>query len=653
MIRSRALFWFGFALATFVRAEPAGKFTDLGPQVTATTIQGSVFARTDAGADLVYTVARGQPGHLLGYELPSGKPVLDLPIPKTDGCWNLAVSSDGWLYLPGGEGHLFRVRPGTDRLEDLGVALAGETIIWDLSAGNDGEIFGGTYPGGRVFRYQPKEGFSDAGRGSIVAGENYVRAVAVHRPSGKVFVGVGSHAHLIELDPKTGAKRELLPEKYRAEEAAYSLGIVPDEKAGDRLLVWVTNVNQTLLYNIKTGVFERTLGTVSVKSAARPVGTRRVYFSDGTNLCTFDLDHTEQAPESLTRCAGANAMRARDDGHIDALTRSTQVVTFDPATKKSATVALHVPPQPIPLQSITLGPDGRMWMGGYLAGGHAAFDPATGRTELYKGLSQTERMAILGSRIYFGIYPHGRLYVYDTAQPWGMSVGNNPKKIADIPGQSRPIATLAVPELNKIFFGTVPEYGHLGGALVVVDADTNAIKVHEGIVAKQSIVSLVYTGGALVGGTSIWGGLGEPPAEKDAKLFGWDPRTEKKTFEFVPIAGANAITCLVNGPDKNLWGIADGTLFVFDPVKHEVLSRAHLFDVHYATEKKFVWRDAFLVAHPSGQIYGVIDSHFFRLDPQTKSAVELRRTPGLELLSMDRDGRLYFREMTHLWRYEP
>ena len=122
--------------------------------------------RGDAGDDRIYTVVRGVPAHLLAYDVASGKNVLDLAMPNVDGAWNATVSSDGWLYLPSGNGHLVRYKPGAASAQDLGVALPGETVMWDVTAGADGEVFGATYPGCRVFRYRDGEGFSDAGRGA-------------------------------------------------------------------------------------------------------------------------------------------------------------------------------------------------------------------------------------------------------------------------------------------------------------------------------------------------------------------------------------------------------------------------------------------------------------------------------------------------------
>ena len=549
-------------------AAESGTFENLGPQVSARTIQGSVFFRDKAGKDLVYAAERGEPGHLLAYEVATGQSVLDLPMIGNDGAWEIDVSSDGWVYTAGGHGHMFRHRPGTASVEDLGQATPGQTVVWDVTPGADGEVFVGTYPGCRVVRYRDKEGFSDVGRGPLVEGENYVRCVAYHAASGKIYAGVGSHAHLIELDAKTGEKRELLAEKTSGQQAVYSLGVVPDEKSGDRLLAWVTDRNLTLVYNLRTRQLEREIPTQSVKAVVRAPDNEKVYFSDGERLKCFDLDKPNDPPQDLARCVGANAMRWLDADHLCVMTRYG-LVDYD---AKSGTVqgrSLEIPPQPIPIQSIELGPDGKMWMGGFLAGGTTAFDPATGKSEEHRGMSQIERIGVLGDELYLGVYPHARLYRFDPAKAWD---ADNPHKIGQIEGQSRPIAMLGVPALQKVFVGTVPEYGTLGGHLMMYDPKSDGLQDYGQAVANQSVVSLAYADGLVIGGSAICGGLGMKPSEKEAKVFGWDATAGKKSFELVPVPGAGAITCLINGPGKNVWGVADATLFILDPAGQKVVS---------------------------------------------------------------------------------
>src|SRR5262249_43730248 len=144
---------------------------------------------------------------------------------------------------------------------------------------------------------------------------------------------------------------------------------------------------------------------------------------------------------------------------------------------------------------------------------------------------------------------------YNTKAQWNPGA-NNPRRIADLgpENQSRPMAMLGVADLNQVFIGTIPEYGQLGGVLAVYDIGTGKTAVHHDVVPKQSICSLVYHKCLVIGGTTIFGGLGQKPETTEAKLFVWDPTSNSKTFE-TSVAGAKAITGLFVGPDGNVWGM--------------------------------------------------------------------------------------------------
>lgn len=641
--------WLLFFPGRNLMAQSTGNpFTNLGPQLRASMIQGSIFIHDVSGRSLVYTVVRGEPAHLLGYDRISGKLLLDQPLPGADGAWDMAYSPDGWLYVPGASGSLFRHRPGTQEVENLGMALEGETYVWSLTTGRNGEIFGATYPGCRVFRYHPKDGFSDVGKGPLVPGENYVRTLAFHNRTGKLYAGIGSHANLIELDPVTGQKKELLPAKYKSKEFVYGLELVYNVKGGDRLMALLNSGQTTLIYNLKTHKVEAELDSIDMKTVLPDPGGRFVYVTSRSKLRKLDLTRPADKPVYLGETgASANAMGWSEDGQVLVLTYKGIVHRFNTATRTGSQTALEIPGQPIPIQSIHYGPDNRIWMGGYLAGGNAAYDPATGQTTAYKGLEQTEGMTTQGNNIYLGIYPKGRFYVYDTKQPW--ITEKNPLFLGEIPGQSRAFAILNVEEKKKVYFGTVPEYGQLGGALIAFDRNTKALDAVVNIVPNQSVVSLVENGGLLYAGTSISGGLGVQPSEPEARLIAWDMDRRQKLMDIAPVPGAMAITGLINGPGNKIWGVADGLLFVFDPAKKAVVATQRIFDV--PAVRGHIWRSAFLAIHPSGKVFGTGANLLFSIDPATLQVTILDKKASL--FAMDSMGNIYFKRNTELWRYKP
>lgn len=620
---------------------------NLGPQIKASVIQGSIFLKDSSGIEMVYTVVRGNPAHLLGYSH-TGNLVVDESLPGSDGAWDLAVSSDGWLYIPGAKGILYRHRPGTQKVENLGIPLPGETTIWNLAAGNNGEMFGATYPGCRVFRYHPSSGFSDVAKGPLVQSENYARSLVYHDASGKLYAGVGSHADLIELDPETGEKKSILPADLKEKEFIYSLEILNGGPNGDRMLALVTNGSFTVVYNLESRTIEYKINEMDMKAVSPADKNGRFYYTWKSGLYSRRISEGSEAPVKHSENVGtANAMAL--DGKMLWIINSEGLLSmFDTEKQVLSSRKLMIPGQPISLQSILKGPDGRIWSGGYLAGGHAAYDPVKDVTMPYPGLHQTEGMAVNGTDIYFGIYPKGMYYKYNTTKPWNIQ-GGNPLFLGQIPDQSRSFAVLSEPKSKKIFFGMVPEYGMLGGHLVGYDIESGKLKTYGVVMKDQSVVSLVFANNMLWGGTSVSGGLGIAPSTTVAKLFSWDDKKAQVVDEIIPVSGASAITTMILAPDDNIWGMAGGTLFVFDPRQKKILKSLEIYPTRPLTSH--VWRDAFLIWHPDGKIYGTGNNQMFRVDPVTFT-VEFLFKPA-SLLAMDDQGRLYFHRSAELWQYKP
>jgi hypothetical protein len=261
-------------------------------------------------------------------------------------------------------------------------------------------------------------------------------------------------------------------------------------------------------------------------------------------------------------------------------------------------------------------------------------------------------MGVLGSTLYLGVYPRARLYAFDTAKPWDAKI-KNPQQIEELDrfDQDRPFAVLGVGKLNQVFFGSVPDYGTLGGALSVWDVGSHKLDVHRNVVQDEGITALAWADGVIVGGTTRSGGLGIEPKANEAKLFLWDPVSRQKIFETAPVPGAWLISGLLVGQDKKVWGVADETLFAFDPAKRQVVFSRPLFKVDEKT-RHTRWRDAFLLEHPDGRIYGTMGGRLFRYEAKSDELTVLREKEAV-LLAMDEVGRLYFRDRTHLWHFAP
>ncbi len=131
------------------------------------------------------------------------------------GAWAMETGPDGHLYLGTYfQGHILRLDPATDRLDDLGQAIRGETYIWQLSRAPDGRLYGCTYPGCKLLRLDTSTGkVEDLGRMDPI--QNYNRTL-VAAPDGWVYCGIGSEkANLVAFNPATRDVRSLIPEGER------------------------------------------------------------------------------------------------------------------------------------------------------------------------------------------------------------------------------------------------------------------------------------------------------------------------------------------------------------------------------------------------------------------------------------------------------
>jgi hypothetical protein len=423
-----------------------------------------------------------------------------------------------------------------------------------------------------------------------------------------------------------------------------------------KLFAMMTDGFDGVVIDLKSGEVESVIPKISgqqVVSQKSPYD-HKVYLNADGKLFSYDLKTKAAQPAMESAVEGIVGMQwiKSGDAQVLAVLTKRALFHFDPRTGEHKRIDYKIPPEPTPIQSIARGPDGKIYCGGYLVGGLSAFDPKTDKHEQLGRISQPESIGVMRRKLYLGLYPQARLMEYDPAQPWE---ARNPRQFESLDrfDQDRPFATLGIDKLNKVFFGTVPDYGTLGGALSIYDVATDKVSSYRGVVKDQGIVTLAYAHGYVIGGTTISGGLGIEPKAKFAKLFMWNPLNNQKEFETAPLADAWLISGLTTSPDnKQVWGVADSTLFVFDVPSRKIISTTKLFQGKSEGSKLHRWRDAFLAFHRDGQIYGTMGNKLFRVDPKTKH-VEILRDKDAVLLALDDAGRVYFRDRTNLWRFTP
>lgn len=625
-----------------------GQPEDLGSPINSVAIYDGAYGKED-GRDVLYTTSSGSPARFQVVDLVSRQVLRAFTLPGTDSSWTHLTAPDGTVYI-GGNGKLYRYLPATKQVEELG-GVPGETVLYSLSIDEQGRIYAGTYPNGKVVSFNPAtRQFTDYG--VMAEGQKYVRSTAYH--NGYLYAGIGATGSIVRLNVATGEKQPVpLP---NIPVVTDSTGFVFQmEVAGHYLVAGLYNASSVLLfYDLDTNQWSSSyhLNNKGIHLAYGQPGSNKVYFVQNSHLMEVDLTSlaaTDTGVTIGTVLRGTAWVSIPGDPELPGLSLAT--VTFGGGvtymnleTKITKSIEYPVQGNPIPIQALEKGPDGKLYMSGYPGGKGARFNPSTGSTESF-ALGQAEGMGSFGNKLYFGIYPGAHIQELDPAQPF--AANTNPKEIFSIPEQDRPFVITSAE--NKLWIGTIPEYGHLGGSLTMYDpVNGGAPTVYPNVVNNQSIVGIAVRNGKLYGSTSIHGGLGIDPVETEAKIFTWDIATGTKVKEVTPVipgaAKPTMISGLTFGPDGLLWGAADGTIFAMNPDTLEVVKSK---TVYAGVSNYGRWRPVYIRLGQDGLLYTTLYSKLTVIDPDTLTSFELADTT---LMTLGDDGNIYYSYGTSLMK---
>lgn len=409
----------------------------------------------------------------------------DLPLPGDNGAWAVlnyrneklligTCAQSGFLHCLD-----LRTRQWAPPLRD-----PQEQYIWNLCLGEDGMVYGGTYPGCVLLRYDPgRHVLESLGRVSDVEGNLYSRTVYAGVP-GHLLVACGyAEAHLALWNLEKGEARRF----GRPGAAVRHLG-------SDFLC---TQVGEELdFHDLRT---LEPLGDLRdrLPEAGPPPRFQGMSFSvplaDGRRLCTrgqeYYLDEPGEAapllrpipaPRPPTRI---HSLCADGQGHIWGSAGFGQTI-------------------------FRCGPDGSApWNSQVVcdAGG-----------EVYG-------MAFAGGRLFMACYSGGDHLVYDPGQVWNQVEHRNPRPLRPAgPDLIRPSAKSTIGPDGHFWTGWMARYGAYGGGLSRVDVNTLEVEIWAdplgpqalaGLAADEQYLYLVSGGGA----------NGLPPRNEALAFAVWAP----------------------------------------------------------------------------------------------------------------------------------
>ena len=529
------------------------------------------------------------------------------PLSSEMGSWGFTVDHENRIYLGSYyNAHLLRFDPKTEHWDDLG-RPGGETesFICALTTAPDGKIWGGTFPSAKLFSYDPKTGKSE-NFGRVDPEQFYCYPTAGE--DGMIYCAIQfEKMDIVVFDPKQKTKVSLIPSEGR--------------KPG-----------RVSLVKGKDG---------------------KIYAGISPSNQWFRIEEGERLVE-ISKSNIPFPQKGLPDGRQFSLVNNRILRIQNPLTKEEKEIPLQYEASGSYIFVVGLGPDSRIYGSSMLPLRLFVYDPENGLlTNLGRAAFSDGEIYSLGTldgKLYLCSYPGARLSIYDPKKPlrFGKQEDDNPRDLGPLGGeQDRPRAMIAGPH-GKIYIGSYPDYGLLGGAISVYDPKKVEKRVYRHIVMNQSIVSLAYIEklDLIAAGSSVRGGAGTRAIEKEAKLILWDPKEEKKIFEIIPVPEAKTILSLAASIDGKLYGITNNEkVFIFDSEKREMKK---VFDLAF-TEP----REISLQLGPDGKLYGLSKEAIFFIDPKSDQLSLVAKPPvpidsGMAMLGR----KIYYGSGANLFEFE-
>jgi len=510
----------------------------------------------------------------------------------------------GVLYIGSAwDAHLHRFDPAHPErgVEDLGhIDPAGADFPTSFAETVDGMIFIGATKGARLVRFDPAtKTFTRFGRMDnvdenlgVLAGEDGSLAGLIHY----------TRPHLVVIDPRSGEHREIGPIIKDSTDARQFLKLV---KGTDGLLYLDTHEGKFRIDRMNIVPVGRTPPIMPGSSHEVPL-----VMPGGWMAQFLDDDLGTQRKLLLTNTNPRVPSRT---------------LTLD---WTGGGTALHV---------MDVGPDGRIY-GSTLMPNRLFMATPDGREVKNLGqfsfaLGDAYSLTTIGEKLYLASYPGGRLSVYDPARPWHFGGGptDNPRDYGRLDATSwRPNALLAAPD-GRLWMGSAPISGQVGGTLTWFDPRTGERQSHRPIVPETTPASLLWLPESkqILVGLSIEVGYGATVKRLSGAFALWDPDQDRLVWSgdlglqnladvcSLAPAGDGLVYALIGRGDQILTqGAPDITprLVLLDPARRTKIADAWL-------PKDFgplAWHGFFaLRTGPSGAVYGATTHCVFRIKPGT------------------------------------
>ncbi|MEW6753196.1 MAG: hypothetical protein AB1505_19790, partial [Candidatus Latescibacterota bacterium] len=398
-----------------------------------------------------------------------------------------------------------------------------ETYIWNLCLGSDGMVYGGTYPGCVLLRYDPaRHRLANLGRVSDNPDNLYSRMVYGGIPGHLLVACSAAEPHLALWSLASGTARRF------GRPGATLREITAD-------FICTQTDGELDLYDPRT--FEPLEGDLSHRLAppARPLRYAGMGFS--------------------VALAGGGVLAVRgQEYYVDAGGPEPPALRPIPAARP-----------PTSILTLVADAQGRLWGSAGFGQTIFRFDPRTGETWNSEVVcdrgGEVYGMAWARGRLHLACYSGGDHVVYDPSLPWDQLGNVNPRALEPAPRLIRPAGKSVVGPDGHVWTGWMAPYGVYGGGLSRVDVETLQVTCwHDpvpgqavaGVAADETYLYLITSGAA----------NGLPTRQEPLHFAVWSPAGHvvwEHTF-----APAEPLHFVAASAGRVLLAVAD-RIEVFDP----------------------------------------------------------------------------------------
>ncbi|MGF9696624.1 hypothetical protein [Paenibacillus sp. MABNR03] len=595
------------------------------------------------GKPVMYATSKGKPGYLNVIDLDEYKLLRTVSLAPSESSWAHTVAPNGTLYVAaeGSGARLWEYSPVTHEAVQV-ASFDGESVSNSITTDEQGRVYVGTYPGGKVWQYDPAtKQVRDYGRVIGVLDQEYVRSIAYQ--GGYIYAGT-AHEQIVRVDLATGEKTNIAASLNVKNDTVYDLSTIDNRYLFARYTDGSGIPGEGYIYDTTTGSWlDVELQQVTGLHATDSVDGKLYYMSE-KKLKTFDLathqeEETGMTYESGFRGAdwvefqnnselpGKTLVTVRYDGGVAMLNIDTKKVIVKPPIIPGLPGVVNRLQSVSDKQLITTGSQARS----------SLVDLETMTAKPFS-IGQADSVYPVGNKVYMGVYPEGGLYVYDLNQEPGSA---NPQRLAVLGNDQERLVHMSEGD-GKLFISTISGYGTLGGSLTVHDTVTGETKVHRNVVQNQSVLSTAYVDGKIFGSTTIRGGLGSTPSEQEAKIFVWDVENEQKITEFtldIPeLIDPIFIGDLSLGPDGLIWGASYEYIFAIDPDTYKLVKYKKIYPKLYYTQ----WHHHPMRWSEDGLLYVLFNNKLTVIDPET---LDFKTLTDASRFDLGMDGNLYFTDL--------